>query len=250
MFEFYQFPWKTLNGRSAGINGLELAGGVCQLLDQIAEMQKPGVSEMVWSRAILSPRELEIYYAIASDEQRMSWLFQMGAAKDAVRAYSRRQGHELSPCDIEIDLMPGDIGVSGAWTTELHPPRVAVAFDHGIAVGAGAAQPVAVAIERVSRDAAPSSASFLPEEREWIERLKDPSEWTARATAAKRAVAKWMRPQQEEDPAYWASMAILRLDETAGELSVADPGMAVNAEDTVTVYTHRDGDRIVAVAMK
>lgn len=250
MYDFYRFPWEYTSGRTLEFPALERAGAVCQILDPIAELTKPGVSEMVWMRGTLSPREVAELDALPT-ESRTAYLLESAMAKDAVRvAMKRRTGRMYCPPDVEILPRGGALQVSGPWDSATETPFAAAASSStGYTAGIAAPSPAACAVERFLPKAAPSPEIFLPEEREWIERLPDPAEWTVRAVAAKRAVAKWMRPAHT-DPAYWPSMAILRIAADSGELVLADPGMAVNAEDTVTVYTHRDGDWIVAVAMK
>ncbi|MDX2181999.1 MAG: beta-ketoacyl synthase N-terminal-like domain-containing protein [Bryobacteraceae bacterium] len=250
MYDFYRFPWEYASGRTLSIPGLANAGAVCQVLDPIAELLKPGVSEMVWMRGTLSPREVAELEALPSEQARTAYLLESGMAKDAVRVWMKsRTGRWYCPPDVEIFPRRGALEVAGPWGADPAIYAAAAAAPGGYTAGVASPVPAAVAVERYLAKAAPSPEIFLPEEREWIERLPDPAEWTVRAIAAKRAVAKWMRPEQT-DAAYWPSMAILRIAADRGELTLADPGMAVNAEDTVTVHTHRDGDWIVAVAMK
>ena len=66
--------------------------------------------------------------------------------------------------------------------------------------------------------------------------------------AAKRATGQYLRPEDEDQ--YWKSLMIAKMDTIRGIIDVADPGSAVNAEDTISVATTRDNDLIIAVAFK
>jgi len=43
---------------------------------------------------------------------------------------------------------------------------------------------------------------------------------------------------------------LVKMDANQGMMEVADPGSAVNAEDTVSVATAREGETVIAVAFK
>ena len=89
---------------------------------------------------------------------------------------------------------------------------------------------------------------FLPEEEDWLKRTPDPAEWRLRAMAAKRATGQYLRPEDEGQ--YWKSLIIAKMDTIQGMIEVADPGSAVNAEDTISVATTREQNLIIAVAFK
>jgi hypothetical protein len=78
--------------------------------------------------------------------------------------------------------------------------------------------------------------------------MPDPTQWKARALAAKQAAGRYLRPTEYGE--YWKTLVISKIDAKQGMMEIADPGLAVNAEDTISVATALERDLIIAIAFK
>lgn len=248
-YEFLRFPNENPVGRPLAHTAFPALGIHCQLVDTIPELSKPGLSEELWTYNLFSAQDRRTYQAISGEAARVHWLYQMSAAKDAVCVWARAKGRKVFPADVRVEADGEALRVSAFWQSQIGMPYASAAVTSEIAVGVAADQPVTVAVEQIIRGSQPLEHAFVPEEREWIERLAAPDEWTARAVAAKKAVARYLRPESD-DGDFWTTLLIPRIDESTGELAVADPGSAVNAEDTIQVFTARDGKWAIAIAWK
>jgi hypothetical protein len=250
-YDFWRFSNSYFNGRRIDSDALSSRGIHCRVLDPMSEAEKTGLSEMVWTRMVLERGELAAYQQIADESVRLPWLFRRTIAKDATRGWLADNGRpRVFPADVVLSDLPGEsYEAKGPWLKSTDDFHVAAAYGQLYAVAAAGPTPMAMVTRPVKAGELPMEDAFAPEEREWIERLHRPDEWTARAVAAKQAVAKWLRPDGTDEE-FWTTLLIPQLDESTGVLAVADPGSAVNAEDTVTVITVRDGDFVVAIATK
>jgi hypothetical protein len=140
----------------------------------------------------------------------------------------------------------GSFEVGGFWSAEVPVPMVSAYFQGALSLAvAGPGETAVVALEMGKQDAA---GAFLPEEEEWLGRTPDPTHWKVRALAAKQAAARYLRPSEYGE--YWKTLVISKMDTKQGMMEIADPGLAVNAEDTISVATAQERDLIIAVAFK
>ncbi|MFN0101055.1 MAG: type I polyketide synthase [Bryobacteraceae bacterium] len=248
-YDFWRFPNEYFNGRQIESPALTARGIHCRILDPMTEVEKTGLSETVWTRMILERGELAEYLGIQDDARRLPFLFRRAIAKDATRGWLAENGRSrVYPADVVLYDLPGEsYDARGAWRGVGETLHTAAAYDSLFAVGAVGPTRLTIVLREVTDGEQPLEMAFAPEEREWIQRLAKPDEWTARATAAKMAVAKWLRPDLADDE-FWTTLLIPQLNESTGVLAVADPGSAVNAEDTVSVITLRDGKFVMAIA--
>jgi acyl transferase domain-containing protein len=249
-FDFWRFPKKNLSSLPVEIPALEKAGYYCRYINTLADHEKDPLSEEVWTHVLLDRQENEQILAIPV-EQRPEWMFTLSVAKDAVRAWTAKtRGRDLYPADIELTSHPDrTVTASGTWTGEFTPPLVATLFENHSAFGVAGADRAAIGLALACET---SAGAFLPEEEDRLNRMADPAEWKARALAAKRAVARFLRPgaSPAEWSGYWSSLLITRIDTAAGVFEIADPDMAINAEDAVNAATGHLEDRIVGVAFR
>jgi acyl transferase domain-containing protein len=241
--------WAKTEYPSAGITipALEKQGYVVRLIQSRGEQERDGLAGEVWMRILLNRREMSEFERVRT-EQRPDWLLLRTTAKDAVRAWTtQHHGRQLYPADIELASRgDGSFNSGGFWTSEVPAPKVTAALDGPGAVAVAGPGECAVAALEIRNDV--SSEALLPEEEEQLSRTSDPAEWRARFVAAKQAVARYLRPSEYSE--YWKSLVVAKLDRNQGMMEIADPGSAVNAEDTVSVATGREGELIVAVAFK
>jgi acyl transferase domain-containing protein len=247
--DFYRFSNVYYNGKPMESAALRERGICCHLLEAPGDAAKAGLSESLWARLVLDADELDEHLQIPDEQTRIGKLSRRALAKDATRGWLAAQNRPRTyPVDIMAFELPGGaFEMRGPWRKDGDVLYAAV--DNTGARAAGVAGPtrLAVVVREVKNGEEPAAEAFAPEEREWLQRLSNPSEWTARATAAKQAVARWLRPDSA-DGDFWTTLLIPHLHEGSGVLHVADPGSAVNAEDVVTVITLRDGDLVIAVA--
>jgi hypothetical protein len=234
------------------IPALESRGYECRLINTRGEQEREGLAGEVWMRILLNRRESAEFERVRADE-RPNWLLVRTTAKDAIRSWtSRHHNRPLYPADIEMESRPdGGFEVRGFWAGEVPAPKVAALLQGPVSVAVAGPADCAVAVLEYGQSvmqAADAQAVLLPDELDWIERSPDPSEWILRVIAAKQAAARYLNPQDTGE--YWKTLVFVKMDPKQGMMEVADPGSAVNAEDTVSVATVREGDVVIAVAFK
>ena len=248
-YDFFRFPDKNLMGRPCSLPQLDSQGICCTLLDCMPDLGKPGLYELIWTSSLFSVDERERFKSVVGEPARARWLNESGAAKDAVRSWGLRKGRNIYPADVDIRFSPNRaVEASGFWEGDTGRPFVACSYEGEICAAVAATQPVAIAAERVAARAPRPDVLLLEEEREWIQRLARPDEWLVRVITAKKAAARYLRRDADEGTDFWMSLTIVRIAEDLGEVVVADPASAINAEDVVRAYTVREDDWIVAIA--
>ncbi len=236
--------WPKTEYPSVAVNmpALEANGYECRLIDARGDQEREGLAGEVWMRILLNRREIAEFERVPAAE-RGDWLLVRTTAKDAIRSWTaRHHGRPLYPADIEID--EGRAG--GFWSSEVPAPRVSTYLCGAIAVAAAGPNENAVAV--VEQALPPANISLPPEEEDWIRRTPDPEDWRGRALAAKLAAGRYLLPTAGEE--YCTQFVLTKIDPKQGMIELADPGSAVNAEDTVTVATARQVDLWIAVAFK
>jgi malonyl CoA-acyl carrier protein transacylase len=247
VYDCWRFPQSELPSAGVPFPAVEQHGYVCRLINTIGEQEREGLAGDVWTHILLNRKEMAEFERIRAD-QRAAWLLIRTTTKDAVRDWTtRHHGRKLFPADIElISRADGGFEAGGFWSTEVPVPKVSCYAKGALSVStAGPAESTTVVLEIGSDEVEPV---FLPEEEDTLKRTSDPAEWCLRAMAAKRATGQYLRPEDEGQ--YWKSLVIAKMDTFRGIIEVADPGSAVNAEDTISVATTRDKDLIIAVAFK
>jgi acyl transferase domain-containing protein len=244
-FDFWRFSNIEFCSIAPEIPGLEKTGLQCRHMSTTADYEKDSLSEEVLTHVLLNRHELDEYYTHPVDERPL-WLFVRATAKESVRAWARQTHNRgLYPADISLAQQDGSHFQSdGFWNAEFVPPLVSTCVLRDAVFAVAGADRSAVAAVPVDDDG--DGSAFLPDELDRLNRLKDAGEWKARATAAKRAAADFLRPAA--DPGYWRSLIVKKIRLECGIIDIADPDMAINAEDAVTVATGRFQEIIVAVA--
>jgi phosphopantetheine--protein transferase-like protein len=175
-----------------------------------------------------------------------------------VRQYLRqRYGLILCPADIEI--LPDDNGrpvAQGSWTDQVSSaPVLSLSHTAGVAVavaGDGGAG-VGVDIEhvgRISKDV--EGLAFTSEEQELLSSVQHASKdgWLLRLWCAKEAVAKALGQGMMGGP---QGLVVKGLDAHTGAVKVSLAGemsrRCPEFNNTLTAYTAREGDWIVATAL-
>ncbi len=219
---------------------LEANGYECRLIDARGEQEREGLAGEVWMQILLNRNEIAEFEHVAAD-QRSDWLLLRTTAKDAVRSWTARHyGRPLYPADIEIQKE----FANGFWSSEVPAPRVSTYLHNSVAVAAAGLNENAVAIVE---EALPL-ADLPPDEEDWLSRTPDPQDWRGRVHAAKLAAGRYLVPTAVQE--YYRQLVIAKIDTKQGIIEIADPGSAVNAEDTVAVATARQDDLWIAVAFK
>ncbi|HEU4402784.1 MAG TPA: 4'-phosphopantetheinyl transferase superfamily protein, partial [Candidatus Polarisedimenticolia bacterium] len=210
----------------------------------------------------LAREEREAWRALSGSEARRGeWLVGRLAAKDAVRLFLKaRHGLAVYPADVVIQSEgPGRPVAAGPWVETIgQAPALSLSHSNGLAVaiaGQGRARGgVGIDVERLRRTAPGfEDLAFTAGERDLLHALAqgDRDEWTLRLWCAKEAAAKALGSGLRGDPRRFEARAIdagrgtVHLDVagvTAGDL----PGLAGS---TLTAWTGRDGDVIVATAL-
>ena len=246
VYDCWRFPMTELPSAGVTVPGLEQQGYECRLINATGEQEREGLAGDVWTHILLNREEMAEFQRIRPD-QRAAWLLVRTTTKDAVRAWTSRHGRLLYPTDIKLARGPdGGFVAGGFWSSEVPVPKVSAHCSGAISVSvAGPADTAIVALE-IGKDEA--SDAFLPEEYDWLRRTPDPVEWRSRALAAKQATGRYLRPAEYGE--YWKTLVISKLDAKQGIMEIADPGSAVNAEDTISVATARERDLVIAVAFK
>jgi acyl transferase domain-containing protein len=247
IYNCWRFAKTESPSEGIAIPALENKGYECRLIHTTREQERDGLAGEVWMRILLNRKETAEFERVRADK-RADWLLVRTTAKDAVRAWTTRQhGRQLFPADIEMEIRPdGGFEVGGFWSAEVPVPKVSAYFQGAVSVAvAGPAETAVVALEMGKQDAV---GAFLPEEEDWLGRMPDPTQWKARALAAKQAAGRYLRPTEYGE--YWKTLVISKIDAKQGMMEIADPGLAVNAEDTISVATALERDLIIAIAFK
>jgi hypothetical protein len=245
IFDFWRFPKSGYCSLAPEIPSLAKTGLECRYMSAAADFEKDSLSEQVLTRVILDRSELAQYDALAVADRPL-WLFTRAVAKDALRAWIKRtHNRDLFPADIH--LVPKEAGVfhsEGFWTTEFPAPQVStfILKDAVFAVAGTDRAAVAAALTGQSD----VDSWFLPDEVERLNSMADPGEGKARAFAAKLAAAAFLRPGA--DSAYPRSLIMRKIRADNESFEIADPDMAINAEDVVSVATGALQGMTVAVA--
>lgn len=247
-YDFWRFSKTNPNGRKLTIPTLEEKGLEVRVLDPMQEVQKRGLSEIVYTRMILSKREHPEYVSTFNDEvKRTDWVFRRGIAKDAARMWLKKNcALDVWPADVEIFEESRDrMSAGGHWQPQAPVPvKISAAYLDMVSVAVAGPTPTAIQLEKIGAEVLPPEEFFQPEEREWIQRLGGPAEWTARAVAAKKAAARQLHPGND-DPALCASLLLTAIDAASGTFKVADSN---GQGGELTVCTIRDGALAIAIA--
>ena len=215
----------------------------------------------IWRRVLvhlaLSRQEREIWRNLRMPENRRTeWLLGRVVAKDTVRLYLRdRYGMELCPADVEILADErGQPQVRGPWTEELEE-RLVLSLTHSGGVvaavvgGGDVSAGVGIDVEHVGRiNEDVERVAFTPEEQELLSLLRDGAEnsWPLRLWCAKEAVAKALGQGMIEGP---QALVVKALDVQTGSVKIENSKSEIrNPKSTLTAYTAREGDLIVAIA--
>ena len=249
-YDFWRFPNVYPNGRHIDFPELDQLGMECRMLDPMAEVEKTGLSETVWTRMILERNELASYLTLPDDENRLSWLFSRAIAKDAVRMWVKRcYNRQLYPADVELaEAEGGKLRVAGFWVPEVgKAPFVAACYRELVAVAVAGASEATIGMARVVPGTPLSESGLQPNEQAGVQATGAPDEWIARAVAAKQAAARWLQPEMGEGEAA-AFLTVTDIDVKSGRLLVVD--QRTSGDRTLVVRTVRDGDWIIAVVLE
>jgi acyl transferase domain-containing protein/phosphopantetheinyl transferase len=237
---------------------------VASLVDGLSE-KGSATMEDACACIVLSRSEREQWRSLRGPRNRRAqWLLGRAAAKDAARAYLKRQyGLALYPADVEVTAecagappARGRPRVTGAWAPDL-PALPAISLAHtgmfGVAVagGAGPDDPLGIDIERVRpREAGFMGLAFSPDERAWLEALDEPErwEWATRFWCAKEAVGKAVGHGLVDGP---AGVTVQHVDWNTGRLELRLTGALARlvpelSDVSVVAYTARQQDLAVA----
>ncbi len=240
IYNCWRWPKTEYPSVAVKIPVLEANGYECRLIDARGEQEREGLAGEVWMQILLNRNEIAEFEHVAAD-QRSDWLLLRTTAKDAVRSWTARHyGRPLYPADIEIQKE----FANGFWSSEVPAPRVSTYLHNSVAVAAAGLNENAVAIVE---EALPL-ADLPPDEEDWLSRTPDPQDWRGRVHAAKLAAGRYLVPTAVQE--YYRQLVIAKIDTKQGIIEIADPGSAVNAEDTVAVATARQDDLWIAVAFK
>jgi Polyketide synthase dehydratase len=238
IYNSWRWPKTEYPSVAVKIPALEASGYECRWIDARGDQEREGLAGEVWMRILLNRNEIAEFERVPAD-QRSDWLLVRTTAKDAVRSWTvRHHGRSLYPADIEIEQECA----GGFWSSELPAPRVSTYLHDSIAVAAAGPNENAVAVLDTSFQPLP------PDEEDWLSRTPDPNDWRGRVLAAKLAAGRYLLPSADQE--YYRQLLIAKIDTKQGIIEIADPGSAVNAEDTVTVATARQDDLWIAVAFK
>ncbi|MCA1601957.1 MAG: polyketide synthase dehydratase domain-containing protein [Acidobacteria bacterium] len=253
-YDFWRFPNKGFVSEAVEIpKPAELPGIECRQVRPFGEMGK-SMWENLWAHLTLSRRELTEYRAMGDPRMRAGWLFGRVAAKDAVRAWVKRQHkRDLYPADVEI--IPDEHGkpkVSGRWSSELGAvPQVSIAHKGTLAVAAAAEHEVGIDVETIEeRDAGFEALAFGEGERHILGELNnlDHAEWVTRAWCAKEAAGKAMGRGLNGNP---RSMSIQSVDPDSGEIVVASEEVVQSRGGSeFVVQSFRDGGFVITLAVR
>jgi hypothetical protein len=245
MIDAWRFPNLGYCSSAPSLPGLEKSGIQCRYISAASDFQKDYLSEEVLTHVLLDRRELAAFQDVPVDDRPL-WLFGRTAAKDSVRAWVKNNyNRDLFPADIHlVPQAGGHFQSEGFWSGEFAPPQVSICAAQGaIFAAAGAERSALAAIAEGETDVA---SYFPPDEQARLDRMENPAEWKARALAAKLAAGLFLRPNA--DPGYVGSLILGKINVAGETIEIADPDMAINAEDAVTVATGRYQGLIVAVA--
>jgi phosphopantetheine--protein transferase-like protein len=220
-----------------------------------------GIWRRVLAHVVLNRQEREVWRNLRKPENRRTeWLLGRVVAKDTVRLYLRdRYGMELCPADIEIVADEhGQPRVQGRWMEKLEDGLVlSLTHSGGVVVavvgGGDGSAGVGVDVEHVGRiNEDVERVAFTPEEQELLSSVRDISEndWPLRLWCAKEAVAKALGQGMIGGP---EALVVKALDVSTGSVKVSLAGEMARrcpeSNNTLTVYTAREGDLIVATAL-
>jgi acyl transferase domain-containing protein/acyl carrier protein len=242
IYNCWRWPKTEYASVAVKIPALEANGYECRFIDARRDQEREGLAGEVWMRILLNRNEIAGFERVPAD-QRSDWLLVRTTAKDAIRSWTERHhGRPLYPADIEIEQESGALRVDGFWSSEVPVPRVSTYLYDSIALAAAGPNETAVAVLDNSLQSLP------PDEEDWLSRTPDRDDWRGRVLAAKLAAGRYLVPTAGDEYCY--QLLIAKIDTNQGIIEIADPGSAVNAEDTVAVATARQDDLWIAVAFQ
>ncbi|MBV9503592.1 MAG: polyketide synthase dehydratase domain-containing protein, partial [Acidobacteriia bacterium] len=247
IYNCWRWPKTEYPSAPVSVPALESRGYQCRLFHMRGDQEREGLAGEVWMRILLNRRETPEFERVRL-EDRPNWLLLRITAKDAVRSWTfRYHDRPLFPADIEIESHPdGRLQAGGFWAAEVPVPKIAAWLTGPVSVAV--AGPAQCSVLAVDAGECYDPECLLPDELDWLRRAPDRSEWLLRAVAAKQVAARYLNPAGSGE--YWKSLVLVKMDANQGMMEVADPGSAVNAEDTVSVATAREGETVIAVAFK
>jgi acyl transferase domain-containing protein len=243
-FDFWRFSNIGYCSTAPSLAGLEKSGFQCRHMSATPDYEKDSLSEEVLTHVLLDRQELAEYQALRVDDRSL-WLAVRLVAKDSIRAWAKRtHNRDLYPADIHLVPVDGGFQSNGFWSTEFVPPQVStcICSDAIFAVAGPERSTVAAA----PADESGTELDFLPDELEILDRLASPSEWKTRGLTAKLAVGGFLRGNP--DRGYVRSLIVRKVGVENESFEIADPDMAINAEDTIAAVTGRFEGMFVAVA--
>lgn len=219
---------------------------------------------MVWLRVlaylVLNRQEREVWWKLqGSKNRRIEWLLARVAAKDAIRLIlKKRYGMELCPPDISIESDEyGRPVVRGSWTKDVKlVPSVSLAHKRGIGLamavedGWGCGIDMEFLNQRIKE---PSQITFNEDELDLMKScmLSEDMEWIFRVWCAKEAIGKALGRGLYGSP---QNLILRELYLEAGIVNLRVSGGLLRefphlAGKTLTAYTVREGDLIIASAV-
>jgi phosphopantetheinyl transferase len=251
-YEFWRFPNKGENGRPIDIR---TPGGFsdveCRRIDPFGESDK-SMWENLWAHIIFSRREMPEYRSISDRAKRARWISERATIKDAVRAWVKaRFQRDVFPADVEISFENGRFEAGGPALNGIEPKlRISVAHANPVSVAAVGIGNVGIEVETILRwetgfqgDVLSPGERILVVGNDAVER----DEWLTRAACAKKAAAKAMgRGEMNSN-----RLLIESVDHELGEFIVSgERPSAMNRVEKFAVSTIRDGDYIIALAVR
>jgi phosphopantetheinyl transferase (holo-ACP synthase) len=253
-YDFWRFPNRYPNGAPLDV---PLPAGAPDVtvrrVQPFGEADKP-MWEYLWAHMVLSRSEMAQYRALQDRASRAAFLYPLAVAKDAVRDWMQRHAQRrYYPADIEIVEESGAHRVAGPAAADFRTPLcVSVSYDAPLAVAAAAAVPIGIEVEAVGhweggveegrvrkQERALMPVSEGEERDEWLTRL-----WCARKAAAKAAGL------DIRDPGTSQALAIEQVAANGAITVSLASASGRQAGDTLSVSTTRNGDYIIALAIR
>ncbi|MDR3201527.1 MAG: 4'-phosphopantetheinyl transferase superfamily protein, partial [Bifidobacteriaceae bacterium] len=182
--------WKVLTQPALSSVAEQIAPGVHYFRNRVSNRQ--GIMFMLLR--YLDGGERERYFAAGDQSWQADFLYGRIAVKDAVRAYSRRDGGPML-YPIEVSLEYDQAGKPRVVKTPdgplAAPPHISLSHKGGAGAAMAGDRPVGIDLEQIApRDESFMRLAFSEAERGLIAARERPDEWATRFWVAKEAVGK------------------------------------------------------------
>ncbi|MFC1888307.1 beta-ketoacyl synthase N-terminal-like domain-containing protein [Thermodesulfobacteriota bacterium] len=259
LYDFWKFPRKQLLSKKVNAGGTDFPA--CNNMICLRVGHYPEINNTIWEKSTaylyLNNDEKRIYREkMAPGKKRSQWLAGRIAAKDAVRAMLKKNcGVEYFPADIEIEDgrsgkgTPASNGTGNDGKTPLFSIAHAGEFTVAAAVWSDPASRLEIEARPLDENGTGRSRETLEtEEARMLETLQHDArtEWMARFSCAKEAASKAVGHDSTDDPKRFV---VSHYDEKSGDIRLGEAGDPVE-EKSLIVYTHREGEYILAICHK